>query len=150
MHNGLPMSLSIAHTISRTKLYALLLAGCVAGYVWLAINVYYGSDGPDSPNVCVIRNVTGYPCPSCGSTRAILAMVHGHVLQALYLNPIGILLFGVLLVAPVWLAYDLINGKDTFHQAYYWLEQLARRRGVAIVLILLVAANWIWNIKKGM
>lgn len=33
---------------------------------------------------CQIRRLTGVICPACGTTRAVLAMLHGHLLTALY------------------------------------------------------------------
>ena len=33
---------------------------------------------------CQIRRFTGVICPACGSTRAVLAMLHGHILTAIY------------------------------------------------------------------
>ena len=33
---------------------------------------------------CQIRRFTGVICPACGTTRAVLAMLHGHLLTALY------------------------------------------------------------------
>ena len=35
---------------------------------------------------CLIKWGTGYDCPGCGSQRALLALVHGHPLQALQYN----------------------------------------------------------------
>ena len=31
---------------------------------------------------CQIRRFTGVICPACGSTRAVLALLHGHLLTA--------------------------------------------------------------------
>ena len=53
------------------------------------------------------------PCPLCGSTRGVIAAVHGHIGHALALNPasIGVLILALLMVAgwrveririPVW------------------------------------------------
>jgi hypothetical protein len=62
---------------------------------------------------CPLRALTGVPCPLCGSTRGVVAAVHGQVGDALALNPasIGVLVIALLLVAgwrvervriPVW------------------------------------------------
>jgi hypothetical protein len=63
---------------------------------------------------CPLRTLTGVPCPLCGSTRGVIAAVHGHIGHALTLNPasIVVLVLAALLVAgwriervrvPVWL-----------------------------------------------
>ena len=39
-------------------------------------------------NGCTLHNLTGYYCPGCGGTRAIYALLHGHVLRSLFYHPI--------------------------------------------------------------
>src|SRR5215510_3986125 len=62
---------------------------------------------------CPLRTLTGIPCPLCGSTRGVIAAVHGHVGHAVALNPasIVVLVLAVALIAgwriervriPVW------------------------------------------------
>lgn len=62
---------------------------------------------------CPLRALTGIPCPLCGSTRGVIAAVHGNVGDALALNPasIGVLVIALLLLAgwrvervriPIW------------------------------------------------
>jgi len=43
------------------------------------------------PIVCPVRLLTGFPCPSCGTTRAIGAISIGDFEQAWSLNPIAFL-----------------------------------------------------------
>ena len=40
---------------------------------------------------CPLRTLTGIPCPLCGSTRGVIAAVHGHLGHALALNPASLL-----------------------------------------------------------
>lgn len=39
------------------------------------------------PSVCVIRRVTGRPCPGCGMTRALSCLAHGDLRDAWRHNP---------------------------------------------------------------
>lgn len=48
-----------------------------------------------SPSVCVIRRVTGRPCPGCGMTRALSSVAHGHFKQGYQYNK------RVVIVAPL-------------------------------------------------
>jgi hypothetical protein len=48
---------------------------------------------------CPLRTLTGIPCPFCGMTRSVTAVVHGHLGASLALNPAGILV----VVVAVWL-----------------------------------------------
>lgn len=37
---------------------------------------------------CVLHSRTGLYCPGCGGTRAVIALLHGHILASLYYHPI--------------------------------------------------------------
>jgi hypothetical protein len=63
---------------------------------------------------CPLRTLTGIPCPMCGMTRGVTALVHGDFARALLMNPASyvVVALAVLLlvqwrtkrvVVPVWL-----------------------------------------------
>jgi len=131
--------------MNRNKLYVFIIIACVVGYSWIGINLRYDTK---SVGVCIIRAITGIPCPSCGSTRSVLAMVHGHVFDAVLINPFGIILSFLLLIVPFWIAIDLINRRNSFYVWYKKAEQIIKQKKVAIPLICLVLCNWAWNIYK--
>lgn len=54
------------------------------------------------PLACPLRDVTGVPCPSCGTTRAIFALAAGNLGDALRWNPLAALAFGA---AACYVAY---------------------------------------------
>jgi hypothetical protein len=57
--------------------------------------------------LCPLANLTGWPCPSCGLTRAVLALVQGDVAGALALHPLALpvlMLLGVF-AGGAWLGY---------------------------------------------
>lgn len=97
----------------------------------------------------MIKNVTGYPCPSCGTTRAVRLLWKGNIIESLMMNPFGILVFLIMIIAPLLIAYDVLFKKATFYNLYNKIEITARTKWIAIILIILVLLNWIWNIKKG-
>jgi hypothetical protein len=47
------------------------------------------------PIVCPVRLLTGFPCPGCGTTRAIGAISSGDFEQAWSLNPIAFLVCAI-------------------------------------------------------
>jgi hypothetical protein len=37
---------------------------------------------------CVFKELTSFPCPTCGATRALLLLIHGDVTASLSMNPL--------------------------------------------------------------
>ncbi len=84
--------------------YALAILVGLGG-AWL-----FGEATPNSVSIagheinlgCGMRELFGIPCPGCGMTRSVLMTLHGHVGQAVGVNPVGpVFLLGVLLLAVV-------------------------------------------------
>jgi hypothetical protein len=134
--------------MGRKKLYGILFFSCIAGYIWLYLNINLSPDVNNIGGVCFIKHVTGIPCPSCGSTRSVLSLIHGNIAEALYWNPIGLILILILIITPFWILFDIILSKESLLKAYIKAEQKIKNYKIAIPLIALVIINWIWNIKK--
>ena len=136
--------------ISRTKLYTILFLSCVAGYIWLFFNLTRPLSEGKTVGLCLFKHTTNIPCPSCGTTRATLSLVHGDILNSLYINPFGVIIAAIMFITPFWIFVDVVTRKDTSLEFYKKTELILKKRGIAITVILLVAANWIWNITKGL
>lgn len=94
--------------------------------------------GEDVP-LCLFRGVTGAPCPTCGSTRAGLALFGGDVVGAVRFNPFMVTA-GVVLVA--WLGLRLGLGRRVrLTPRLQWT--------LGAVTLALFAANWIYLIQAG-
>ena len=39
---------------------------------------------------CIIREITGIPCPTCGVTRALLSLVYGNLKAYMYYNSFAV------------------------------------------------------------
>lgn len=50
---------------------------------------------------CPIREFLGIDCPGCGATRALAALLRGHLAEALRLNALFVLLLPVALVGAI-------------------------------------------------
>ncbi len=74
---------------------------------------------------CQIRRFTGVICPACGTTRAVLAMLHGHLLTALYYHVATVYLACICIIFLVGNTIRLVTkGKVPlvrFHLWYVWL-----------------------------
>jgi hypothetical protein len=98
----------------------------------------------------MIKQVSGIPCPSCGSTRSLLSIINGNFIDSIMYNPIGIILGGILAITPIWLAKDIISNKSTLFNFYLKTEQLFTKRIITIPSIVIVTINWLWTIHKGL
>jgi hypothetical protein len=89
---------------------------------------------------CLLRSLTGIPCPTCGATRGALALLDGRLLEALALNPlvtagaVAFLVGGVAAPLWAWLAgtTPVIEGPLPV-----WLR---------VAIVAAIAANWVWLI----
>jgi len=134
--------------MTRNKLYSLLLIACLAGFIYLFYSIQ--KEQQETVGVCIIKNVTGYPCPSCGTTRAVTLLMNGKPIDSLLLNPFGIIVAVIMTIFPVWVLTDIVLKKETFFLAYKKAETIIRKPWIAIVLGLLVLLNWIWNLYKNL
>lgn len=132
--------------MKRNRLYYFILLACSAGYGWLFYSITKAKSSDFS--VCLLKNTTNIPCPSCGTTRAILEITKGNFLYSIYTNPFGIIVVLIMTVVPIWIIYDLVLKKDSFFHFYKKSEKILSYRIIAIILIVLVLSNWYWNIKK--
>jgi len=135
----------------RNRLYLLLAGVCCAGYAWLLFWLWQNPlSGVTRLAVgCFIKNVTTMPCPSCGSTQSVICILHGEFLDAIYWNPLGFVILSGLVIMPVWIMFDLLLRKQTLFMTYQKAEKQLGTRRVALPLIIIVIANWAWNITKG-
>ena len=54
------------------------------------------------PTLCPFRLLTGYPCPGCGITRALVCAAHGHWRDSLHFHPLGLPALCCLLAVLLW------------------------------------------------
>ena len=131
----------------KNKVYTYLSLACLAGYSWVFTAKLMGA-GHTGLNVCLIKQLTRLPCPSCGATRSILSSLSGNFSDALILNPIGVLLLPIMVILPFWLVHDFVYQSDSLFTVYQKMEYTVKRKRIAIPSIIIVLANWMWNIYK--
>ncbi len=107
----------------------------------VATAVYLEQRTGHEVSLCLFRRITGLPCLTCGSTRAVLSLGAGDLAQALAHNPLVML---VLTLVALSLVLRLALGRE-IHLA---LPLLLRR--LAWVLVFAAAlANWAYLIATG-
>lgn len=110
--------------------------------VWLTLgvlNLLLAARAGRQISLCLFKNLTGYPCPTCGFTRGALLFLSGHPLEGWLHNPLLFSLlggYGVVIAIRVLLACRL-----AVHPSQ------GEKRAAWIVLSVLFAANWLYVIQ---
>lgn len=129
------------------SLYTLMAVGCAVGYVWTLYNLLLQTSA-DGLTPCLFRNITRLPCPACGTTRSVTALLAGDFAGALRFNPLGFVMGALLVVLPLWLLHDAWHRRPTLYRCYLRAEKWLRRKSVCVALGVLIIVNWIWNLLK--
>jgi hypothetical protein len=137
-------------SMTRNNLYSIIFLACLAGYIWLYLSISNTITKFGSAEICLFKNTTNIPCPSCGTTRSIISLTKGNLNEAFNSNPIGYLVAIIMLVAPLWILADIAMKTNTLLESYHKIETYLKRPKFAIPLIMIVLINWIWNITKGL
>lgn len=130
------------------SLYLFFTLLLLAGYSWLGFILSKEDPHSDDIRLCLFHTVTGYPCPSCGTTRSVVFLLNGSLSSAILTNPFGIPVLIGLILFPLLLLYDVITRKQLLIELYTSTERILRKPFITYLSILLVLLNWIWNIKK--
>jgi hypothetical protein len=134
----------------KTRIYGTLILLSLAGYGWLGLNVAEEAAHSQAPTVCLFKEITGLPCPSCGTSRSLLLLFRGDVADAFMTNPLGPLLAPALVIVPLWIAVDVARKRRSFYRWYLWVEDVFKRNTwVTVSAVTIIVLNWIWNIAKG-
>ena len=72
----------INKNIKFGKILILVLLGL--SIIFLLIKKFSKITG----SICLIRGLTGVPCPSCGMSRAIIAFINGDIINAFRFHPL--------------------------------------------------------------
>lgn len=87
---------------------------------------------------CTVKTLTGLDCPGCGAQRAIHAMLHGHILEALRHNALFVAELPLLVLL---LLTSLLP--DRFHRLR---RILVSRTFILILLFTIVAFTVVRNL----
>ena len=134
--------------LSRNRLYITILLACLAGYVWIYFGIFQGIYQNKHLETCFLKRLTNVPCPSCGTTRSVAAIIFGNFEQAFLLNPFGFVVASIMLISPVLIMIDYAFKKKSFFDLYKSMEHKINKPLNATIFISIVLINWVWNITK--
>lgn len=86
-------------------------------------------------DLCMWRRLTGFPCPTCGLTRAICHALRGDLGASLSLHPAGVLVIGWLAGWALWSALEAWRGQPIHERARNLAGLTLLRASVAVSAI---------------
>ena len=128
--------------LQRVKFPIRLLI--LLAFLFLARVLAVRSEGfSTGPSLCLFRNVTGLPCPFCGSTRSVGHILQGEFSAALQSNPLGY--FGLAFLVVLFISPSAIKGTSDYLAKKWWI--LTQRNQIVITVGLIVLA-WVMNLPR--
>lgn len=96
--------------------------------------------------VCPSKLIYHIPCPSCGTTRALMRVLHGDVIGGILFNPNVILLIIIILGLPLAFWYRYTRCPDFFKR----VDKFIIKPWVLIPFAIFEISIWIHNVMVGM
>lgn len=120
-------------------IYASLFV--IAGWLWLLYNL----NTQHGISVCLFNNLTGIPCPTCGTTTAIVQIINGDLTSAFNTNPLSYIIAVGLLVLATWVLKDIIGQKYSLQKSIARFDKRIKQTPWLLAIILSpVILSWIW------
>jgi hypothetical protein len=130
----------LQNRIQRNLLSMSVIAG---GYVFLYLLSLLDADY--SGTLCLVKNITGYPCPGCGMGRASIELFKGNLRESLHFHWWAIPLHAALITSFFWLLRDTIKNSDSFFKA---VNRPLSLKILALIFVLVII-NWIRALSLG-
>ena len=126
-----------APRVPRLPVWAVAVLG--SWMLLVVLGVLVERRGGPALETCLLHRLTGQPCPTCGSTRVVLALGQGAWVEALRLNPLVTL---GLVVGTLGFGLRLATGRTLRMQLSSWEQRVALAIGLAAL-----AVNWLWVLR---
>ncbi|MCQ2975588.1 MAG: DUF2752 domain-containing protein [Bacteroidales bacterium] len=124
--------------------YYSILTIIIIGIIYFSLAELPSQNKDGHFTICIIKNLTSYPCPCCGTVRGLKYFFHFHFKEAFMMNPISWLTAIFMFLSFIWICYDLITKKTTyndfFNKKIHW--------SLIVLIVIFLVINEIWNIQK--
>lgn len=128
----------------KKKWSIVILIACLIGYLWIG----FQQTSDTTISGCYMQWLYHFPCPTCGITRSIIAVLEGNLKLAIYENPLGILAVLSLLLFPIWIIFDFLFEINTFETSVNKCLKSLRYPKYLILFSSVFIITWTWNIYK--
>ena len=117
---------------------SILAASALIAAIWLKL-------GLPTP-LCPLHALSGIPCPTCGATRAVAALIQGEIARAIILNP---LMMALLLGAALYVCYAAVVVLGRLPRLRW--EPLTKTEAnlASFAAMVLLATNWMYLLLAG-
>lgn len=137
---------NILFTASQ-RFYLLISLLFCGGAVLFLFDTPFSPSGPHT--LCLFRNLTGIPCPGCGMGRGIDHLLHLQFGEAIFMNPLCILVFPAIILTVSWMVRDFFSGDESLFRFYLKSDKyFSSHKAAMAVLFIMIAGTWLWNIFK--
>lgn len=129
--------------MSARRFYWLTAVLYLVGIFYLILHFH----GIELAYHCPFKWIFHIPCAFCGTTRCVQALCHANWSDVWHYNLLGIPIFILLFILPPRLLYDAVKRQPTTYLLMTrWYQRL---KSYALLWIILLVINWLWNICKG-
>jgi len=130
------------------RFYKYILLFHLTAGLWAGLQFFHLL--PSSFSVCPLKSIAGIPCPGCGTTRAGIAFLNGHFFEALLINPVGLVVSVIMMLAAILLVVDLATGRPRLKNFFIAADHFIKKPAVFVPIITLILLNWGWSITKAL
>jgi hypothetical protein len=146
--------------LSRQTLWAGSTPGFVGALLLAQLLLLRALASADSDHVfvagrelrwgCLFQRTFGVPCPACGMTRGVLLTLHGHIIDALRVNPAApVLTLGVALFAAALIFIAVYQrAHDPLASGRLHARLRLASRGYAGLFFAVMLAHWVFEIAR--
>lgn len=121
----------------RYIVYEFILIYAV-GLVWYVMSIF----GIIDFIICPTKLIWKIPCPGCGITRACILLSHGHLVQAIEMNPNILIIAPAMVILPILITNSLLSLKYDLAYCYNFINRLFSKR--YILTLFMIGELFIW------
>jgi hypothetical protein len=118
-------------------IFAIAFLGMFVAALWFPFH--------RNPYMCSFKQITGYPCFSCGMTRSWIDQINGRIWDGIVQSPFGSLLCWLALAFTVWTVARVVLRLPSLKFQFKGWESVT----LWTLAVVFLFANWIYTIMAG-